>query len=300
MREYSVQPEEVRVGGNILEPREGEDFLRFQSIVSVVSGSGSPTSESFLLEFNPLQLDLYIRVGGVDYTDTTIHIGDSVLLRCKVDANGTGLEGKTIKFYSGETLLGSDASDSSGWAELSYTPSVVGGEVISAVYEGDSTYGLTYSNVYGLEVLLIPTTVTLSSTSVSYTDYTCDITGTCSVASSTVKLYIDNVLNDSLSVNSSGAFSKSDVYVGSGIHTLTVVYDGDTTHDSSSASVSVGEVATSVTCTVSKSLIAGHSYDDSVVGTSIVTAKVYNQFGVGLPNQAVTIKRNDVTVLRCY
>ena len=240
MREYSVQPEEVRVGGNILEPRGTSDFLRLQSKVSVVADSTSPTSESFLLEFNPLQLNLYLQHHSVAYYDTSIYIGDSVSLFCRVLANGITLEGKTVKFYSGETLLGSDDSDENGWAGLSYTPASVGTEYITAVFEGDSDYGLTSSNTYSLETMLIPVTVTVSADKTQMlASQSVTLSGSCTYHGATLNLYQNDVVVDTITVDANGDYSKTLSGFSRGTYTFGVVFEGDSTHTPGSASVTV-------------------------------------------------------------
>jgi hypothetical protein len=71
----------------------------------------------------------------------SVKIGDSCTITAKlVDGNGDPIANQTISFSVENTPIGSDNTDSSGNAVISYTASAVGTYVVSAAFDGTENY----------------------------------------------------------------------------------------------------------------------------------------------------------------
>ena len=117
-------------------------------------------------------LDVTPFVSGLDISTTlsittpyvTNHIYSTVVfttqLQCffddlsetDVDLSGY-LEGAVIKFYNGNTLLGSSITNSNGIATFNYIPERVGNNVIHAVFEGTTNYSPSTSIDFAITVV---------------------------------------------------------------------------------------------------------------------------------------------------
>ena len=230
MDEFTVQPDDVRAGGNILESRSIADFGRYQSKVTR-GGTGSPTGESFVLTYNNVTLQCVLGNNNTSSLETVINT--AVRIGCTVSDGSIKLSGKTVKFYkNGSTLLGSGSTNSNGWAQISYTPSVAGSETITAVYEGDSTYGETTSNACNLVINKKTTSVTLNANNTNLlAGESLTLSGTCSLGSGvSIELRHNGVVLTTLTTGANGTFSKTVTGLTAGQHTFAAFYNGDNTN----------------------------------------------------------------------
>ena len=117
------------------------------------------------------------------------------------------VQGETVSFYNGSTLLGTGTTDSDGVATYSYTPSSTG------LYEFKAVLDNTVSNVVSKQVSLIPTEVSIDGKSWAYVDDTVNITGVLldyhetPLSSKTVKLLDNGTVLATTTTNSSGEYS---------------------------------------------------------------------------------------------
>ena len=160
-------------------------------------------------------LDVTPFVSGLDISTTlsittpyiTNHIYSTVVfttqLQCffddlsdeDVDLSGY-LEGAVIKFYSGNTYIGSSITDSNGIATFNYIPEHVGNNTIHAVFEGTDNYSSSSSINYTItvvnEVLLTANkNIIQSGEVVTFTATTPDIENGGVIAGQTVDVSYD-------------------------------------------------------------------------------------------------------------
>jgi len=78
----------------------------------------------------------------------SVKIGDSCTITANlVDGNGDPIANQTISFSVENTPIGSDNTDSSGNAVMTYTANVVGTYVISAAFDGNADYAPSSATV---------------------------------------------------------------------------------------------------------------------------------------------------------
>ena len=134
-------------------------------------------------------------------------VSESVSLSARYTHGSLPVQGETISFYNGSTLLGTGTTDSDGVATYSYTPSSTG------LYEFKTVLDNTVSNVVSKQISLIPTNVSINSRSWAYVDDTVNITGVLTdynetpLTGKTVKLLDNGTVLDTTTTNSNGEYS---------------------------------------------------------------------------------------------
>ena len=160
-----VIPAEVRGYGNIVEAKSLSDFVPVESDLVYSENVYSLTAVS----------GVHISLTA---SSSSISVGSSVTLTATVMDDDSPVTGETVSFYDGETLLGTDSTDSSGVATYSTSALTVGSHTCTATYD-DKT-----SNSVSVTVNKIASTlsISVSSASISYGD-SVTISGTLSVGS---------------------------------------------------------------------------------------------------------------------
>ncbi len=92
-------------------------------------------------------LDFYVwgiaNITSMELSKQTVSLGDFVEIRCEVfDAtNSSALPGYPVYFYNSTGLLGTNGTNSTGWATYAYYPSVLGTESVECrVYRNETLY----------------------------------------------------------------------------------------------------------------------------------------------------------------
>jgi hypothetical protein len=166
------------------------------------------------------------------------YLGQSVTFTVQVGWSGwldtpTG----TVSFNDGGTYLGSSPVDESGESSLTVSSLSVGDHSITAAYSGDDTFSGSTSSPLNQTIVKLSTTTSLaSSQNASRLGQT--ITFTASVASGTFGMPTgtisfkdgDNDLGSS-PIDQSGRASITTSSLTVGSHTITAVYNGDNTYD---------------------------------------------------------------------
>ncbi|MBE6508261.1 MAG: hypothetical protein E7Z77_02480 [Methanobrevibacter sp.] len=199
---------------------------------------------------------------------STITIGGSTSLTATVtlEDENPGI-GRTVKFYDGETLIGSSVTDNNGIAAYNYTPLTSGQKTIKAICEG------VESNTKTITINKITSTISLTSSNVTYPDNVV-LSGTLSAGSGkSVKIYQGNTLLGTVSTSSNGAFSKTVPGLNAGNYTFKAVFDGDTQYSSvTSTTVTVtveNAPPASIVLTVDKSVLSYVHSDSAVLSATV-------------------------------
>ena len=165
--------------------------------------------------------------------ESTIVYGESVTLTAQLTSDGSpfSVEGETVSFYNGATLLGTDDTDSTGVATFTSSNFDVGSHSVTGVCDEytSNSVSVTVDKLTPSISLSVPTTGTMGS---AYT-----ISGTLVPSSGEVKLYEDNTLIDTLSVTG-GVFSKSITQNSEGTYSYYVVFEGSSTYNSVTSNTS--------------------------------------------------------------
>ena len=257
VQRVTVSPSEVRGYGDIVSPKNLEDFTEYMCSVTESDGV-------YTMVYDDTATYLTLSA-----SPTTITYGESTVLTATLTVEGEKASGETVYFYEGETLLGSDETDSNGEATLTKSDFSIGSHSVKAVYDEIE------SNAVSVSVNKLTSTITLSvpASGTVGTSYT--VSGTLVPTSGSVKLYENGSLKDTLTV-SSGTFSKVITQSNEGTYSYYAVFEGSSTYDSvtsSTGSIVVSDVPTpvpaSITLTGTKSIL---SYADSE--SSVLTATV--------------------------
>ena len=165
--------------------------------------------------------------------ESTIVYGESVTLTAQLTSDGSpfSVEGETVSFYNGATLLGTDDTDSTGVATFTSSNFDVGSHSVTGVCDEytSNSVSVTVDKLTPSISLSVPATGTMGS---AYT-----ISGTLVPSSGEVKLYEDNTLIDTLSVTG-GVFSKSITQNSEGTYSYYVVFEGSSTYNSVTSNTS--------------------------------------------------------------
>jgi subtilase family serine protease len=222
-------------------------------------------------------------------------IGKTVTLAAKVTASLSGTPSGTVTFKNGATTLGTETL-SGGEATLTTTALPAGTDVLTAVYNGATTFfGSTSASVS--EDVEQTTTTTLAS-SVNPSDFGKSITFTATVKPSgsgspngSVK-FLDGttVLATETLPTTGGKVSFSTAALIAGTHSITAVYEGSSVYNgSSSAALSEVVEKSAVTVSITTSL------NPSVYGQSVTfTASVTSTYTV--PTGTVTFESNGTSI----
>lgn len=193
-----------------------------------------------------------------------------------LDQNNDPMSGETVTFYDSSTSLGTATTNSSGVATYTFTGSS-GSHTLKATCET-----INSSNVTVTVSKVTPTlSITRSSASVNVgSTYT--ISGTLSAGTGqSVKIYEDNVLLDTVTTSTGGAYTKTITSTSSGSKTYYAVFDSTSTYEtvtSSSVSVTINKITPTISIsTSSSSVIVGNTY--TISGTlsagSGLSVKIY-------------------------
>ena len=214
-------------------------------------------------------------------------VGETLTLTATYDEAGTPLQGKTIKFYDGETQIGtSQTTDNNGVATLTYQPSENKDYRFKAVCTNDEIT----SNTLVKNIVKQETSITLNTDTnlvyLKYNDINCNfkISGTLTKENEAfngadVKIYNNGTLLDTLTTSGEGEFKKT-IYANNqiGTYNLQAVYEGTNTIDeckSNFINVVVRKIKTNITATVDKTNI---NPGDTVT----ITGKLTDEFGNGI------------------
>ena len=257
MEKIIVNPLEVRGLGNVVSPKTIEDFEVYNSSLSF-------EDNVYTLEYSPGTVSVALTV-----SSGSITIGESIVLEAIVTDDGVPLENVSVRFVTGNQVLGTDDTDVNGEASLTVSDLSVGSYSIYASANGKSSYpvSVTVSKLTPSITLSVPASGTVGT---SYT-----ISGTLVPTTGSVKLYENGVLKDTLTV-SSGSFSKAITQSNEGTYSYYAVFEGSSTYSSvtsSTGSIVVSDVppvpvVTSVSLTGDKSIL---SYADSESATLSAT-----------------------------
>ena len=241
-----VNPLSVRGHGNVVSSKTVEDFTVYNSSLSY-------EDSFYTMEFTESAITLSLTV-----SSGTVSVGDTVTCTATVLDDGVAVPNVSVRFYDGNSVLGTVESDSNGEAELTLSTLSAGSHSIVASYGGQS------SSAVSVTVNKLSTTISLSSNKAScYVDETYVLSGALSRGEGySVYLYNGNTLVDTLTTGANGEFTKTVTPSGTGSFSYTVRYNGDSTYaEATSSAVSVSVVKRTPTITISKS-------GDVTVGTS--------------------------------
>jgi len=216
-------------------------------------------------------------------------LGQSVTFTATVTATapGSGTPTGTVIFKDGATTLSTNTLGS-GQATFTSATLSVGSHSITAVYNGDANYNIsTNSPALTQTVNKGSTTTTVASSqnpsvfSQSVT-FTATVTGTNGTPTGTVT-FKDGATALATNALSGGQATLTTSLLAGGLHSITAVYNGDTTFTNSTSAaltqtVNKGSSATTITS----------SQNPSVFGQSVITATVTGTNGT--PTGTVTFK----------
>lgn len=265
VEKITISPAEVRGYGDIVSPKTLEDFTNYMSGLTESDGVYTLTYD---------ETGTYLNLSA---SPTTIQYGSSTVFTAVLTQTGEPVEGETVGFYEGETLLGSDTTDSNGEATLTKSDFSIGSHSVKAVYDE------VESNAVSVSVTKLAVTVSLSAeqSSIEY-GANAVLNGVLSLGSGvTVTFYEGSTSLGTVTTSTGGAFSKTITSPSRGSHTYRVEYSGDSTHESASASVnvSVNKITSTITLAASTGTI---TYGQSVTLSGTVSVgsgasiKIYN------------------------
>jgi len=229
VQRVTVSPSEVRGYGDIVSPKNLDDFTEYMCELSESDGI-------YTMVYDDTATYLTLSA-----SPTTITYGESVVFTATLTIEGQKASGETVYFYEGETLLGSDETDNNGVATLTKSDFTISTHSVKAVYDEieSSTVTVTVNKV-------TPTITFASDKSVLLSGGTFTLSGTLSLTSGTVKLYDGNTFIEDLTVTG-GAFSK----------TITGTLG---THNYKVISVETSEYESVTSSTVSVSVVDSSNY----------------------------------------
>ena len=203
--------------------------------------------------------------------------GASVTLTATVSSSASGFTG-TVNFYDGSTLIASGVALSGATATYSTSALGTGTHSLSAVYSGDTSY-VTSTGALSHTVGKADTSVTLTASPASPQTYGTNITLTATVSSSasgftgTVDFYDGSTLMASGVALSGATAAYSTSALGTGTHSLSAVYSGDTNFNDSNggSGFTISRAVTSVSLTASP---ASAVYGGTVMLTATVSSGV--------------------------
>ncbi|MDR3737298.1 MAG: pectinesterase family protein, partial [Acidobacteriaceae bacterium] len=178
---------------------------------------------------------------------TSIFPGQTVMLMAGVSSTTAGTETGTFSFFDGTTLLGTVAlgtgTGNATTAQFSTSSLAVGAHSITAVYNGDSVYGISTSTATVVTAALAPTTLALSSNanggrttpgqSVTFTAALSVASGGTPTGSIT---FYDGLATLAVVTPVSGTATLATMGLSIGAHTVTASYGGDANYGASQAS----------------------------------------------------------------
>jgi hypothetical protein len=173
-------------------------------------------------------------------TATTTYAGQTASFSATVTSPTDGLPTGTVTFADGGVNIGQGTLNGQGVASFSTTTLNVGQHTLKASYGGDGSYNASTSAQLVHTVVLAPTTTALTS-SLNPATLGASVTFTASVASSsaspggTVSFFDGTTALGSGTVGANGVATLSTAGLAFGVHSITAVYQGDTTHATSTS-----------------------------------------------------------------
>src|SRR5690242_7554402 len=225
--------------------------------------------------------------------------GQSVILTATVaPASGPGTPSGAVTFKDGSNTLGTSTL-ASGAATYSTSNLAAGPHSITAVYEGDVTFGGSTSLVLAQTVNKAGTATAVVS-SINPSTYGQSVIFTATVTPSSgagtptggVTFKDGGTTLGSSPLNASGTATYSISNLATGGHSITAVYDGDTFYAGSTSSGLNQNVTQAGTSTALASNLNPSTYGQNVM----FTATVAPSSGTGSPTGTVTFKDSGTTL----
>ena len=258
--------------------------------VEASSSDGLTTLAGKILDIEPsvsgLDLDTALTLSA---SSSTVTVNDSITLTAtltasyddetlvNVDLQGV-LQNATIKFYEGSTLKGTATTNSSGVATYTYTPTTGGNKTVKAVFDGTDNFQDAESSDVSITVNKIQSYISLLGSASITVGSTLTLNGVLmdddneTINNASVKLYKDNVLFNTLTTDSQGAYSTTISNLAVGSYAFKTTYEGSDVYQSvtsSTLNVTVSNIVPdSISLTSDKSIL---SYADSESATLSAT-----------------------------
>lgn len=208
MEKIIVNPLSVRGLGNIVSPKSIEDFEVYNSSLSF-------EDNVYSLEYSPSVVSVALTV-----SQSSIRVGESIVLTALVSEDNVPLEDVSVRFTSGNTVLGTETTGNNGEAVLTLSNLSVGSYSIIA------SYGDSYSSAVSVNVTPLYDGIVLSADDSILSYYDGDSTtlraqlmdgsSTASVSGVTVEFFNGSTSMGTADTNSSGVATKSYASAGSG------------------------------------------------------------------------------------
>ena len=279
--EYGIihicEPGDLVVESEGLEQLPEYSNVLFEEDVDLLTGAvyDMSISEDYEIILDCLERDDIVPSGPtvsvvLTASSTSVSIGSSVIFTATCMLSDEPIVGETVSFYDGNTLLGSDETDSDGVATYTASSLSVGSHTVSAVCEdkNSNNVSVTVNKLTPSISLSVPATGTVG------TAYT--VSGTLVPSSGSVKLYENNVLKDTLTVTS-GSFSKSITQNSEGTYSYYVVFEGSSTYDSITSTTSAIVVSdtpaptpASVSLTSDKSILSYANSESATLSATVL------------------------------
>ena len=277
--------------------------LNIQDITLTYDTSSSLIENSNWINNNKTNNPLYVilsEAAGKTLTTITLStdystytIGDTINITgtLKENEEDTGLSNKSVKIYVNNELIDTVTTLTGGSFSKSITASASGTVTIKAVFEADEDYAGSTGNT-SVTVNKKTSTITFAANKASYDlGETISLTGTLksgttNIGSASVKIYDGETLLDTVTTDSSGAFTKTVSAVALGSKTYKAVFEGSSTYTSVTSSdvnititkrtptISLVTSSAAVTVGGSYTLSGALLYNSSGVGSAAI--KIYN------------------------
>lgn len=118
----TVNPEEIRGLGNIVEKHTIDDYITYNcSIEAGTATIGGVETEVYEMEMGSPTVTVSLSA-----SSSTVYVGTIVTLTATVLEEGSALEDAAVEFLQGTTVIGTGTTNSSGVATYSYTTDTIG------------------------------------------------------------------------------------------------------------------------------------------------------------------------------
>jgi YVTN family beta-propeller protein len=256
--------------------------------VTVSTAGGMSPAKTFTVKASPTQLTL-------TSSSNPSNFGDAVSFSATVRpaGGGSGVPTATVTFKDGSTELGTVALNG-GAATLTTSTLAVGSHSITAIYGGDSNFTSSTSAALTQIVNKVSATTTLGS-SVNPSSFGQAVTFTAIVnatggAPSGLVTFSDGstVLGTTALTNGQATLTISGLAAGQ--HSITAVYNGDTSFSTSTSAAVLQRVNQAASTTTLSSSANPATFGQSVTFTAVVTSDG------GLPGGTITFKDGATTL----
>jgi hypothetical protein len=199
------------------------------------------------------------------------YAGQPITFKAHVSSGGVAPTGP-VTFYDGSTWLGAPSLDGSGQASLTTSSLAIGTHSITAAYSGDTNNQGSTSSAVSQQIVIAPTTTTLvtsaspvfSGQSITFKATVKNGWGGIPTGNIIIKDGV-NILGSSIGLDGSGSATFSISDFNDGVHTITVVYSGNSNNQgSTSNAVNQQVLAADAGCT---SLLVTTTSDDNSCGS---------------------------------